>query len=179
MTSNDYLTNVTNVVNDAMRSQLEEVVQRLKEGGLLTQEIKMVIRDMYSSVKTNKKVKKEKVPRFSGYHLFLKEYRKTVQLQQPGIKPQDLTRIVSKGWKKLSDSEQDDFNTRALKLKDEYFGLSSSSSNGSVDSDDDIKDVVKVVKKSDKNINVILKNNKNNKSSEYLKIREADSDIDL
>jgi hypothetical protein len=87
----------------------------------MTTEIKDILNEMISDVKNNKKVtKKEKTPRFSGYHLFMKEHRATVKLEQPDIKPQMLTTVVSKAWKDISEDKKKDFNDRAAQNKDDY-----------------------------------------------------------
>jgi beta-glucosidase-like glycosyl hydrolase len=102
---------------------------------LLTEEIKDVLTEMISSVKTNKKVtKKEKTPRFSGYHLFMKEHRVVVKTEQPDIKPQDLTSVVAKAWKDVPEEQKQELNARALRMKEEYNNLSD---NNKSDSDSD------------------------------------------
>jgi high mobility group protein B2 len=102
---------------------------------LLTDDIKDVLTEMISSVKTNKKVaKKEKIPRFSGYHLFMKEHRVVVKKEQPDIKPQELTSVVAKAWKDVPEEQKQEFNARALKMKEEYNNLSD---NNKSDSDSD------------------------------------------
>ena len=116
-----YMTSMINCMNDVQRDTLSEVKNILESKELLTDEINDVLTEMLASVKTNKKVvKKEKKPRFSGYHLFMKEHRAVVKKDQPDIKPQDLTTIVSKAWKDIPEDEKEEFNARALKMKEEY-----------------------------------------------------------
>jgi hypothetical protein len=110
-----------NCVNDMRRDILSEVMKTFENKELLTDDIKDVLTEMISSVKTNKKVaKKEKTPRFSGYHLFMKEHRVVVKKEQPDIKPQELTSVVAKAWKDVPEEQKDEFNARALKMKEEY-----------------------------------------------------------
>ena len=136
-----YMTSMVNCINDVQRDMIDQVMKTLETKELLTDEIKDVLNEMLASVKTNKKVvKKEKKPRFSGYQLFMKEHRVVVKKDQPDIKPQDLTTIVSKAWKDIPEDEKAEFNARALKMKEEYNNNSStdtkSDTNKSSDSDD-------------------------------------------
>jgi len=119
--ASSYLTSVMNCFNDMKRGVLAEVGKNLETANLLTDDVKEVLDTMVFSIKTNKKVKKEKKPRFSGYHLFMKEYRVTVKEENPEIKPQELTSVVSKAWKSIGDDKKKDFNDRALANKEEYF----------------------------------------------------------
>jgi high mobility group protein B2 len=135
MASVTYMTSMMNCVNDMRRDILSEVMNSLDTKELLTDDIKDVLTEMISSVKTNKKVaKKEKTPRFSGYHLFMKEHRVVVKTEQPDIKPQDLTSVVAKAWKDVPEEQKQEFNARALKMKEEYNNLSD---NNKSDSDSD------------------------------------------
>jgi hypothetical protein len=110
-----------NCFNDMKRGVLAEVGKNLETANLLTDDVKEVLDTMVFSIKTNKKVKKEKKPRFSGYHLFMKEHRVTVKEENPDIKPQELTSVVSKAWKSIGDDKKKDFNDRASANKEEYF----------------------------------------------------------
>jgi high mobility group protein B2 len=135
MASVTYMTSMMNCVNDMRRDILSEVMNSLDTKELLTDDIKDVLTEMISSVKTNKKVaKKEKTPRFSGYHLFMKEHRVVVKTEQPDIKPQDLTSVVAKAWKDVPEEQKQEFNARALKMKEDYNNLSD---NNKSDSDSD------------------------------------------
>lgn len=127
-----------NCMNDVQRDTIDQVMKTLETKELLTDEIKDVLTEMLASVKTNKKVvKKEKKPRFSGYHLFMKEHRVVVKKDQPGIKPQDLTTIVSKAWKDIPEDEKAEFNARALKMKEEYMQSSDTKSDNNKSSSDE------------------------------------------
>ena len=124
-----YMTTMMNMMNDVKRENITEVMNTLKSKDLLTEEIQTVLSEMLSSVKTNKKVKKEKKPRFSGYHLFMKEHRAVVKAEQPDIKPQELTTIVSKAWKDIPEDKKEEFNARALKMKEEYINSNNNTDN--------------------------------------------------
>jgi len=124
-----YMTTMMNMMNDVKRENITEVMNTLKSKDLLTEEIQTVLNEMLSSVKTNKKVKKEKKPRFSGYHLFMKEHRAVVKAEQPDIKPQELTTIVSKAWKDIAEDKKEEFNARALKMKEEYINSNNNTDN--------------------------------------------------
>ena len=127
-----YMTSMVNCMNDVQRDTIDQVMKTLETKELLTDEIKDVLTEMLASVKTNKKVvKKEKKPRFSGYHLFMKEHRAVVKKDQPDIKPQDLTTVVSKAWKDIPEEQKEELNARALKMKEEY-----NNNNKSSDSDE-------------------------------------------
>ena len=127
MASVTYMTSMMNCVNDMRRDILSEVMKTLQDKELITDDIKDVLTEMISSVKTNKKVKKEKTPRFSGYHLFMKEHRVVVKQEQPDIKPQDLTSVVSKAWKDIPEEQKQELNARALRMKEEYTNNNKSS----------------------------------------------------
>ena len=135
-----YMTSMVNCMNDVQRDTIDQVMKTLETKELLTDEIKDVLTEMLASIKTNKKVvKKEKKPRFSGYHLFMKEHRAVVKKDQPDIKPQDLTTIVSKAWKDIPEEQKEELNARALKMKEEYLkeeSTKSSDNNKSSDSDE-------------------------------------------
>ena len=128
MASSAYMTTMMNCFNDMKRDILSDVLKALDSKDLLTDEIKDVINTMSDNIKANKKIKKEKKPRFSGYHLFMKEHRVVVKEERPDIKPQELTSIVSKAWKDVSEEKKQEYNDRAQKMKEE--ALSSSSSEG-------------------------------------------------
>ena len=109
--------------NDIRNDVLSEVTNTLKNKNLLTKEIEDVLKEISGSTEKNKKslVKKEKKPRFSGYHLFMKEHRVVVKNQNPGIKPQRLTTIVAKAWKHVSEVEKRELNERALRMKEAFY----------------------------------------------------------
>ena len=109
--------------NDIRNDVLSEVTNTLKNKNLLTKEIEDVLKEISGSTEKNKKslVKKEKKPRFSGYHLFIKEHRVVVKNQNPGIKPQRLTTIVAKAWKHVSEDEKRELNERALRMKEAFY----------------------------------------------------------
>jgi hypothetical protein len=121
MASSTYMTAMTNCINDVQRESYADVKKALAKKNLLTDEIEAVLNNLTTSVKANKKiVKKQKMPRFSGYHLFMKEHRITVKEEQPDITPQQLTSTVSKAWKNIDEDKKQEFNDRALKMKEEY-----------------------------------------------------------
>jgi hypothetical protein len=132
-----------NCFNDMKRGVLAEVGKNLETANLLTDDVKEVLDTMVFSIKTNKKVKKEKKPRFSGYHLFMKEYRVTVKEENPDIKPQELTSVVSKAWKSIGDDKKKDFNDRASANKEEYFLKKSSLENDDSSGDEKVEKGVK------------------------------------
>ena len=134
MASANYMNGVMNLMNDMKRDFLIEVLKNLENKELLTDEIKEIVEKMTAEIKNNKKLpkgmKKEKKPRFSGYTLYLKEQRVVVKAENPDVKPQELTSIVAKAWKTISDEDKDDFNMRSKALKEAYF-----TENGSGDED--------------------------------------------
>ena len=192
MASVTYMTSMMNCVNDMRRDILSEVMNSLVSKELLTDDIKDVLTEMISSVKTNKKVaKKEKTPRFSGYHLFMKEHRVVVKKEQPDIKPQELTSVVAKAWKDVPEEQKQEFNARALKMKEEY-------NDNKSDSDSDSSNKVSVTvtekkptvapkkerkkptapKKEPKKV-VSPPSSDDEKEEENVAIEEANSDIDI
>jgi len=124
--SKTIMTSFVNFANDMKRETIADVIKTLDSKELLTDDIKEVLDTMIGAVKANKKVKKPPQKRFSGYHLFMKEHRVVIKEQNPGIKPQELTTIVSKAWKDVSEEEREKLNQRAKKMKEEYLASSAS-----------------------------------------------------
>ena len=124
--SKTIMTSFVNFANDMKRETIADVIKALDSKELLTDDIKEVLDTLIGAVKTNKKVKKPPQKRFSGYHLFMKEHRVVIKKQNPGIKPQELTTIVSKAWKDVSEEEKENLNERAKKMKEEYLASSAS-----------------------------------------------------
>ena len=119
-----YMQSMMNIFNDMRNDVLSEVMNTLKNKSLLTKEIEdaLTLKDSSMPVQKKKKtlIKKQKKPRFSGYHLFMKEHRVVVKDQNPGIKPQRLTTIVAKAWKHVPEDEKRELNDRALRMKEAY-----------------------------------------------------------
>ena len=126
MASTKFIVSMTNCLNDMKRDIIAEVGQKIQENELMTDGIQTILDELLASVKQNKRIKKEHKPRYSGYHLFMKEKRVEVKAEQPEIRPQELTSVVSKAWKVLSDEEKATFNERAAKMKAEMMALSES-----------------------------------------------------
>lgn len=126
MASTKFIVSMTNCLNDMKRDIINEVGQKIQENELMTDAIQGILDEILASVKQNKRIKKEHKPRYSGYHLFMKEERVKVKAEQPDIRPQDLTSVVSKAWKVLSDEEKTIFNERAAKMKAEMTTISDS-----------------------------------------------------
>ena len=118
-----YMQSMLTIFNEMRYDVLSEVTNTLKNKNLLTKEIEDVLKEISGSTEKNKKslVKKEKKPRFSGYHLFMKEHRVVVKDQNPGIKPQRLTTIVAKAWKHIPEDEKRELNERALRMKEAFY----------------------------------------------------------
>lgn len=123
MASSTYMQSMLTIFNEMRYDVLCEVTNALKNKNLLTKEIEDVLKEISGFTEKNKKslVKKEKKPRFSGYHLFMKEHRVVVKDQNPGIKPQRLTTIVAKAWKHVPEDEKRELNDRALKMKEAFY----------------------------------------------------------
>ena len=136
--SKTIMTSFVNFANDMKRETIADVIKALDSKELLTGDIKEVLDTLIGAVKANKKVKKPPQKRFSGYHLFMKEHRVVIKEQNPGIKPQELTTIVSKAWKDVSEEEKEKLNERAKKMKEEY--LASSASEESEVEEEEIKE---------------------------------------
>ena len=129
--SKTIMTSFMNFANDMKRETITDVIKMLDSKELLTDDIKEVLDTLIGAVKANKKVKKPPQKRFSGYHLFMKEHRVVIKEQNPGIKPQELTTIVSKAWKDVSEEEKEKLNERAKKMKEEYLASSASATDES------------------------------------------------
>ena len=123
--SKTIMTSFVNFTKDMQRETINEVIKTLDSKELLTDDIKEALDSMLGAMKANKKVKKPPQKRFSGYHLFMKEHRVVIKEQNPGIKPQELTTIVSKAWKDVSEEDKEKLNERAKQMKEEYIASSS------------------------------------------------------
>ena len=147
---------VQNGINDSMREAYSDVLTRLDEQKLLTEDIKLIIRNMIDTVTTNKKVTKtSKKTRLSGYHLYMREHRKVVKAEQPDITPQQMTSVLAKAWKDVPDDKKQDYNDRAkkeknLSIEEETTGFETTTTNdiesttsSSNDVSNDKEDIVK------------------------------------
>ena len=132
MASKTLMTAFTNCANDMKREVIQDIIKTLEVKELLTDDIKDTLMTILLDVKVNKKMKKEKKPRFSGYHLFMKDHRVVVKEQNPGIKPQELTTIVSKAWKDVSEEDKVVFTERAMKMKEESIASTNDTSDDDV-----------------------------------------------
>lgn len=152
--------------NDIRNDVLFEVTNTLKNKNLLTKEIEDVLKEISGFTEKNKKplVKKEKKPRFSGYHLFMKEHRVVVKNQNPGIKPQRLTTIVAKAWKHVPEDEKRELNDRALRMKEAYYN----------NNNQDKKFVVEKKKEQKVNINKKIEKKVNKKSIKKSPIKKEE-----
>ena len=131
-----------NGLNDAIRETLSEVLNLMKDAESAT-ECREIVDKMMSNVKTNKKVEKVKKPRYSGYHIYMREHRAVVKSEQPDLTPQQLTSVVAKSWKDVSDEKKAEFNNRAAKMKAD----ASSSESDSAESDASQSDSEKMEEK--------------------------------
>ena len=187
--SKTIMTSFVNFANDMKRETIADVIKTLDSKELLTDDIKEVLDTLIGAVKANKKVKKPPQKRFSGYHLFMKEHRAVIKEQNPGIKPQELTTIVSKAWKDVSEEEKEKLNERAKKMKEEYLA-SSASEESEVEEEKEKKQKAPPKKKAEKKEKAPPKKKAEKKKppppeeSDEEKmdepvIEDADSDIDL
>lgn len=129
--SNIYTAFFENCVNDLKREIIDEIRAKMENRELTNVKIQELLDEMLSSVNQNKKLPKrkaEKKPRISGYHLFMKEERVRVKQEQPDIRPQELTSVVAKSWKTLSDGDKETYNERAKVLKEEQMASEASES---------------------------------------------------
>ena len=137
-----------NGLNDAIRETLNDVLNRIKETENAS-ECREIVEKMISDVKTNKKVDKVKKPRYSGYHIYMREYRAVVKAEQPELTPQQLTSVVAKSWKDVSEEKKAEFNNRAAKMKADA-SSSESESDTKSDSDAEKAEKPKKAKKAEK-----------------------------
>ena len=163
-----YMQSMMNIFNDMRNDVLSEVMNTLKNKSLLTKEIEdaLTLKDSSMPVQKKKKtlIKKQKKPRFSGYHLFMKEHRVVVKDQNPGIKPQRLTTIVSKAWKHVPEDEKRELNDRALRMKEAYYN----------NNNQDKKIVVEKKKEQKVNINKKIEKKVNKKSIKKSPIKKEE-----
>ena len=111
-----FATTMLNGLNDAIRETLSDVLSRMKDAENAS-DCREIVEKMLSDVKTNKKVDKVKKPRYSGYHIYMREHRAVVKTEQPELTPQQLTSVVAKSWKDVSEEKKAEFNNRAAKMK--------------------------------------------------------------
>ena len=104
-----------NGLNDAIRETLSDVLSRMKDAENVS-ECREIVEKMLFYIK-NKKVDKVKKPRYSGYHIYMREHRAVVKTEQPELTPQQLTSVVAKSWKDVSEEKKAEFNNRAAKMK--------------------------------------------------------------
>jgi hypothetical protein len=140
MASNSLVTTLINGLNDVRRDVIKEVISELESNEMVTSEIKELLLAMIANVKPNKKVSKPKQKRYSGYHIFMREYRVVVKAEQPDLTPQEMTSFVAKSWKEVSDEDKAEYNARAAKMKADSENESDGSESG---------DVANAVKKAD------------------------------
>ena len=104
---------VHNGMNDIKRDSYNETQVQLKNKNLLTEEIKTIIESLIDDVDKNKKTSDTKKTRLSGYHLYMREHRNIVKQEQPDITPQQMTSVLAKSWKNLSEDAKQEYNNRA------------------------------------------------------------------
>ena len=143
-----FATTMLNGLNDAIRETLNDVLNRIKETENAS-ECREIVEKMISDVKTNKKVDKVKKPRYSGYHIYMREYRAVMKAEQPDLTPQQLTSVVAKSWKDVSEEKKAEFNNRAAKMKADA-SSSESESDTKSDSDAEKAEKPKKAKKAEK-----------------------------
>jgi hypothetical protein len=167
MASESLMSIIHNGMNDVMRDAYNNVIKRLDENNLLTEEIKSIITTMIDTVKTNKKIRKSsKKGRLSGYHLYMREHRKIVKEEHPNITPQEMTSVLAKSWKDVPEEKKQDYNERAKKessdSEDDSVPLVTEETSTNVDdvSKDTAKSTKKKTGKTDKDVNTTDDNKK-------------------
>jgi hypothetical protein len=140
MSSNAFVAYITNGINDIRRDIIKEVLVELgkveEEDAWVVEDLKTKLLGMISVIKPNKKITKAKKPRFSGYHLYMREHRVVAKAENPGLSPQEMTSLVAKSWKEVPEDKKQDYKDRAAKMKEE-----SESDVSSDDSSDEAKPV--------------------------------------
>ena len=129
-----FATTMLNGLNDAIRETLSDVLSRMKDAENAS-DCREIVEKMLSDVKTNKKVDKVKKPRYSGYHIYMREHRVVVKTEQPELTPQQLTSVVAKSWKDVSEEKKAEFNNRAAKMKADASSSESDSDSSQSDSE--------------------------------------------
>jgi len=62
--------------------------------------------------------KKIKLPRFTGYQIFIREHGVIVRKDHPGMKPREVNQIIKHVWKEtMKETEREVYNHRALEEK--------------------------------------------------------------
>ena len=122
-----FATTMLNGLNDAIRETLSDILSRMKDAENAS-DCREIVEKMLSDVKTNKKVDKVKKPRYSGYHIYMREHRVVVKSEHPELTPQQITSVVAKSWKDVSEEKKAEFNNRAAKMKADASSSESDSS---------------------------------------------------
>lgn len=127
-----YVHSMMNICCDMRKDILLETMDVLKTKNLLTDDISQVFAEMVSTLGTNKRrvPKREKRPRFTGYHLFMREHRVLAKKAHPDESSQGLTTIVSRAWKHVPEEEKRVLRERALKMKQAYHSKTPAVENG-------------------------------------------------
>ena len=179
MSSNAFVAYITNGINDIRRDIINEVLVELgkveEEDAWVVEDLKTKLLGMISVIKPNKKITKAKKPRFSGYHIYMREHRIVAKEENPGLSPQEMTSLVAKSWKEVPEDTKQGYKDRAAKMKEE-----SESDVSSDDSSDEAKPV-KVPKEnnaddSDSDSSVKAPKEKKAKVPKEKKADDSDSD---
>jgi hypothetical protein len=119
-TSSLFLSSIQNHINDIKRETIHEIIQAFEDKNILTDIINTELLFILKNIKKNKKKQSVKRPRFSGYHLFMKEHRLFIKESKPSMTPQELTTIVSKAWKNVPEYDKNLLKERAMEMKNKF-----------------------------------------------------------
>ena len=115
-----FIDSMTNCYNDIFRNAVAAVTEELQKEDLMTDEVKEVLTRVLGTLKPNKKIRKSSTTtQVCGYHIYLREKRKQVAQENPGMLPKEITAIVSRGWSTSTDEQKKEYNDRAEKQKQE------------------------------------------------------------
>lgn len=105
-----------NGFNAFYTSVVEEINTTLERRDLLSNDVEMCLKALarFPTHHVASKPKCKRVFRMSGYHLYVSESARQMKLENPTMNPKDITSVVSKGWRTLTDEQKSEYKTRAL-----------------------------------------------------------------
>lgn len=105
---------IANGYNAFYTSVVDEINTLLQQRDLLSNDVEMCLKAMVRfQAQTIEKSKDKRVFRMSGYHLYMSESAKKMKLEHPNMNPKEVTSMVSKEWRNLSEEKKNEYKTRA------------------------------------------------------------------
>lgn len=108
---------IANGYNAFYTSVVDEINTLLQQRELLSNDVEMCLKAMVRfQTQNTEKSKDKRVFRMSGYHLYMSESAKQMKLKNPNMNPKEVTTMVSKEWRTLSEEKKNEYKTRAIDI---------------------------------------------------------------